>query len=266
MTETSTPVVGYTVDEGVAQVVLDRAAASNALDRPLKEQLLAALSAAAADDTVRAVALTAAGSNFCVGQDLAEHVEALRADSARAMDTVAQHYNPLLLALNAIDVPVVVGVNGACVGAGLGIALAGDIRIAGQRAKFGTAFCGIGLASDSALSATLADAIGSSRAMALFLLGDTLDADTAHTLGLVYRVVGDTEVGAETVALARRLAAGPTAAFKAVKALIAQNAGAELRDVLDREAAVQARLGATVDHRAAVDAFLDKQRPTFVGR
>lgn len=265
MTEISTAPIAYTVNDGVAAIVLDRPSASNALDRAMKEQLLQALSAARSDDSVRAVTLTATGKNFCVGQDLAEHVEALRADPTHAMDTVGEHYNPIVLALDAIDVPVLVGVGGACVGAGLGIALAGDIRIAGQRAKFGTAFCGIGLASDSGLSATLTALVGKSRATALFLLGESFDADTAHAWGVVQRVVPDNDVAGETISLAQRLAAGPTAAFKAVKRLIADNDGTSLPDVLEREARAQALLGATTDHGAAVEAFLSKQRPTFVG-
>lgn len=258
--------VTYTVDDGVASIVLDRPAASNALDTAMKDALLQALSKAGSDAGIRAVALTAAGKNFCVGQDLGEHVEALRADPDHAMDTVAQHYNPIVLALDAIEVPVIAGIGGACVGAGLGIALGADIRIAGQRSKFGTAFCGIGLASDSGLSATLAALIGKSRAAGLFLLGDTIDADTALAWGLVHRVVPDADVVVETAALARRLAAGPTAAFKAVKHLIADNAGAALGDVLTREARAQALLGASTDHSAAVEAFLDKRRPAFVGQ
>ncbi len=258
--------VTYTVDDGLASIVLDRPTASNALDRTMKEQLLQALSAVRGDATIRAVALTASGKNFCVGQDLGEHVEALRADPSHAMDTVARHYNPIMLALAAIEVPVVAGIGGACVGAGLGIALGADIRIAGQRAKFGTAFCGIGLASDSGLSATLAALIGRSRATGLFMLGDTIDADTALAWGLIHRVVPDPDVAAETTALARQFATGPTAAFKAVKQLITDNAGAALGDVLTREARAQALLGASTDHSAAVEAFLDKRRPAFVGQ
>jgi 2-(1,2-epoxy-1,2-dihydrophenyl)acetyl-CoA isomerase len=258
--------VTYSVDGGVASIDLDRPAASNALDRAMKEELLKALSAAGSDATIRAVALTASGKNFCVGQCLGEHVEALRADPSHAMDTVAQHYNPIVLALDAIEVPVVAGINGACVGAGLGIALGADIRIAGQRSKFGTAFCGIGLAADSGLSATLTSLIGKSRATGLFLLGDTINADTAQAWGLIHRIVPDADVVAETAVLARQLATGPTAAFKAVKHLIADNAGADLSDVLSREARAQALLGASTDHSAAVEAFLGKRGPTFVGQ
>jgi 2-(1,2-epoxy-1,2-dihydrophenyl)acetyl-CoA isomerase len=265
MTNTNTSPISYAVDHGVAAVRLERPDAANALNREMKLALLEALGAAGADPEVRAVTITAAGKNFCVGQDLGEHVEGLRADPARAMDTVRDHYNPIVLALNAIEVPIVVGITGACVGAGLGLALGGDIRVAGTRAKFGTVFTGIGLASDSGLSATLTEVVGSSRALGLFLLGGSFDAPTAESWGVVHRVVADEEVVQEAAAIATRLASGPTAAFRAVKDLITANAGALLGDVLDREAAAQERLGASTDHAAAVEAFLAKEKPVFVG-
>jgi len=261
----STATVAYRVDGGLAAIRLDRPAASNALDRATKEQLLNALTAVRADDSVRALVITAAGKNFCVGQDLAEHVDALHADPAHAMDTVSDHYNPILTALHAIKVPVVEGINGACVGAGLGLALAGDVRIAASNAKFGTAFTGIGLAADSALSASLPRLIGAGRAAAMFLLADTIDAATAQAWGLVHQVVAPDVLDDVATGLAARLAAGPTAAFSAVKTLLAENATASLQDVLEREAAVQQRLGASLDHGAAVEAFLAKTSPAFVG-
>ncbi|MEO9220836.1 MAG: enoyl-CoA hydratase-related protein [Mycobacteriaceae bacterium] len=259
------PLVQYTVSEGVASIVLNRPDASNALSRALKQQLLDTLTTAGADGGIRAVLITGAGKHFCVGQDLAEHVEGLRADPAHAMDTVREHYNPIVSALAGLVVPVVVGISGACVGAGLGLALAGDLRVAGQRAKFGTAFTGIGLASDSGLSATLTALVGKSRATALFLLGETFGAEQAETWGLVHAVVPDEEVAQHATEIARSLAAGPTAAYVAIKKLISANQGADLAAVLEREAVAQQRLGTSRDHAAAVEAFLAKRRPDFVG-
>ncbi|MBC2640346.1 MULTISPECIES: enoyl-CoA hydratase-related protein [unclassified Rhodococcus (in: high G+C Gram-positive bacteria)] len=258
-------VVGLSVDAGLATLTLSRAGASNALDRAVKEQLLAALEKVAADDAVRALLLRADGKNFCVGQDLAEHVAGLEADPAHAMDTVAEHYNPLLRALAGIRVPVIVAINGACVGAGLGIALAGDIRIAGEGAKFATAFTGIALAGDSGLSHTLVEALGPSRAAGLMMLGDRFTAAQALDWGLVHRVVPDAELGEAAAALARTLADGPTAAYTQVKALVSA-ASTGLSDALERERVAAEELGQSRDHRAAVDAFLAKRTPTFEGR
>lgn len=260
----SNDVIGLSVDAGLATITLRRAGASNALDRAVKEQLLAAVEKVAADDTVRALLLAAEGKNFCVGQDLAEHVAGLEADPAHAMDTVAEHYNPLLRALAGVRVPVVVAINGACVGAGLGIALAGDIRIAGEGAKFATAFTGIALAGDSGLSHTLVEALGASRATGLMMLGDRFTAAQALDWGLVHRVVPDAELGDAAAALARQLADGPTAAYAQVKSLVSA-ASAGLSEALERERAAAEQLGQSKDHRSAVDAFLAKTAPTFEG-
>ncbi|MDI9948106.1 MULTISPECIES: enoyl-CoA hydratase-related protein [unclassified Rhodococcus (in: high G+C Gram-positive bacteria)] len=257
-------VVGLSVDAGLATITLRRAGASNALDRAVKEQLLAAVEKVAADDGVRALLLQAEGKNFCVGQDLAEHVAGLEADAAHAMDTVAEHYNPLLRALAAVRVPVVVAVGGACVGAGLGIALAADIRIAGEGAKFATAFTGIALAGDSGLSHTLVQALGASRATGLMMLGDRFTAAQALDWGLVHRVVPDVELGDAATALARKLADGPTAAYAQVKSLVSA-ASSGLSEALEREREAAEQLGRSKDHRSAVDAFLAKRTPAFEG-
>lgn len=246
------------ISSGLATITLER----SSLDIDTKVALQKAVDAARG---VRAVLITAEGKNFCVGQDLAEHVTALEADPATAMDTVGHHYNPLIRSIAALEVPVVVAIPGACVGAGLGIALAGDIRVAGSRTSFATAFTGIGLASDSGLSYALVEALGSSRAVGLMLLGDKVTADQALDWGLVHRVVPDDEVLATAETLARALASGPTEAYRQVKAL-ARASASGLSDALDREALAQSALGQTTDHKAAVDAFLAKQKPVFEGR
>lgn len=254
----STEIVG-----GVATITLQRPSAANALDRKLKESLLASLRVVASDTEVRAVLLAGSGKAFCVGQDLAEHAQALEADPHRALDTVRDHYNPIIDLLSSMPKPVVVQINGACVGAGLGIALAGDMRVASDAAKFGTAFTGIGLASDSGLSASLVHALGASRATELFMLGEICSAGKALEWGLVHRVLPPEEVESEARALAQRLAAGPTSAYAELKALLRPRES--LRSALNAEAEAQRRLGKTADHHNAVGAFLAKQQPEFSG-
>jgi 2-(1,2-epoxy-1,2-dihydrophenyl)acetyl-CoA isomerase len=170
---------------GVATLTLQRPGLSSAMRR----ELLAAVQEVAADASVRAVLLTGSGRAFCVGQDLAEHVESLRGNAAGSLSVVEDEYNPLILALAGLRVPVVVGINGACAGAGLGIALFGDLRVAAAGAKFTTAFTGIGLSSDSALAARLVHSVGGSRAAQLLLLPEPFPAETAAEWGLVHRVV-----------------------------------------------------------------------------
>lgn len=231
-----------------------------------RTELTAVLEDLRADGSVRAVVLTGSGRAFCVGQDLAEHAGALEADAATAMDVVGESYNPMVLALAAVEVPVVVAVNGACVGAGLGLALAGDLRIAAAGAKLGTAFTAIGLSSDSGLAWRLVHSVGASKAAELLLLPEPFSAEKALEWGLVHRVVEAGEVLAEATALARRLAEGPTAAYRAVKAVLAAASTGPLADSMALEAGLQSELGRTADHREAVQAFLAKRPPVFAGR
>ncbi|GCB43752.1 enoyl-CoA hydratase/isomerase family protein [Streptomyces sp. NL15-2K] len=259
--------VGYTLDDGVATIELQRPSAGNALDVSLRLGLLAAVRRVQSDrEQVRAVLLTAQGKHFCVGQDLKEHAQALETKPASAFASVRNEYNPLVEALHALSQPVVAAVEGACVGAGLGLALCADVRVAAEGARFSTAFTGIGLAADSGLSRALAQALGPSHAATLMLLGDLFDAEAAQRWGLVHQVVPDGGAAAAGLALARRLAAGPTAAYGEVKALLRNAPGASLHTALEGEAAAQERLGATRDHRAAVQAFLTRRKPSFEGR
>jgi 2-(1,2-epoxy-1,2-dihydrophenyl)acetyl-CoA isomerase len=171
-----------------------------------------------------------------------------------------------VLGLAELPFPVVAAVNGPCVGAGLGFALACDLRVAAAGLKFSTAFTGIGLTADSGLSASLAHAVGVSRATELLLLGEPFTAEDALAWGLVRTVVPREEVLPAALELARRLATGPTKAYAEVKRAVRHGAVSDLADVLAAEGAAQARLATTRDHAAAVDDFLHKRTPTFDGR
>ena len=258
----SEPTVTRTDADGVATITLQRPG----LSHTMRGELLTLVRQLAADESVRAVLLTGTGRAFCVGQDLGEHVEVLRGDAASSLSIVESEYNPLVLALSALPVPVVVGINGACAGAGLGLALAGDLRVAAAGAKFTTAFAGIGLSSDSGLASRLVHCVGGSRAAELLLLPDPFPAETAAQWGLVHRVVAPEQVLPEARALATRLAAGPTLAYRAIKTVLATAATDSLEDTLSLEARLQTSLGATADHREAVEAFLAKRPPEFTGR
>jgi 2-(1,2-epoxy-1,2-dihydrophenyl)acetyl-CoA isomerase len=246
---------------GVATLTLVRPGLTHAARR----DLLDAVRAIADDESVRAVVLTGTGRAFCVGQDLAEHYAELQS-GVPALAVVEEEYNPLVLALAALRVPIVVAINGACAGAGLGIAMAGDLRVAAAGAKFTTAFTGVALSSDSALAARLVHCVGGSRAAELLLFPEPFLAEKAAEWGLVHRVVPAEEVVGEARALAERLAAGPTAAYRAVKTVLATAATDSLEDTLALEARLQAEVGRGADHREAVEAFLAKRPPVFTGR
>jgi 2-(1,2-epoxy-1,2-dihydrophenyl)acetyl-CoA isomerase len=248
-------------DGAVATVTLNQPSLTTAAKLALRE----GIEHAGADAGVRAVVLSGSGKAFCLGQDLAEHEKAVRADAAAAMDTVDEHFNPIVRAITGMPKPVLAAVGGTCVGAGLGLALACDLRIAAAGARFGTAFTGIGFTLDSGLSATLARALGASRASELALLGDLFTAEQAHEWGMLHSVVPPAELSQAAGELAARLASGPTLAYAELKRALATAPQAPLEDVLAAESAAQRRLAQTADHQNAVSAFLAKKRPEFTG-
>jgi 2-(1,2-epoxy-1,2-dihydrophenyl)acetyl-CoA isomerase len=251
----------YEVDAAVATLTMTAAS----LGRAAKESLLAAVLRAAADTGVRAVVLTGSGRVFNVGQDLREHAETLRDNRQSSFATLDEHYNPLVTALSSMAKPVLALVNGSCAGAGLSLALACDLRIAAAGVRMTTAFTNIGLTADSGLSATLSRAVGTARASELLLLAQPFTAEDALGWGLVGQVVPEDELASAGRELALRLAAGPTQAYAAVKRAIRQAWALPLGDVLAAETRAQAVVGATADHRGAVEAFLAKRAPEFSG-
>jgi 2-(1,2-epoxy-1,2-dihydrophenyl)acetyl-CoA isomerase len=255
-------IVTVAVEDAVGLITLR----SPALSRLAKEQLLAGLRQLSGDGSVRAVVLTGSGKVFCAGQDLREHAAALEADPASAFGTLAEHYNPIVVALTTMPKPVVAAINGTCAGAGISLALACDLRVCSNAAKFATAFTGIGLTFDSGLSATLTRAVGAARASELILLGEPFTAQQALDCGMVGRLADPDRVLSEALGLASRLAAGPTLAYAEAKKAIQAVALPALNDVLASEVLAQSRLGLTADHQKAVEAFVAKRRPEFHGR
>jgi 2-(1,2-epoxy-1,2-dihydrophenyl)acetyl-CoA isomerase len=261
----------YEVTDGLATITINRPDAMNAMNVEAKVALREAVQAAGTDTAVRAVLLTAAGGRaFCVGQDLKEHVASLVADreagTGQTMSTVQEHYNPVVRALTEMPKPVVAGVNGVAAGAGFGFALAADYRVVADTAAFNTSFAGVALTADSGVSWTLPRLIGHGRAADLLLFPRSITAQEAFELGIANRVVPAAALAAEATAVARALAEGPTVAYAAIKESLAYGAGHTLRETLEKEDEVQTRAGASEDHAIAVQAFLDKARPKYLGR
>ncbi len=251
--------------DGVATLTLNRPDSMNSLSVELKEALGSAVDEVSRDDAVRAVVLTGAGRGFCVGQDLREHVALLEANDPAPLNTVTEHYNPIVTALATMPKPVIAAVNGMAAGAGAGFAFACDFRIAAKKAGFLLAFANVGLTLDSGVSWTLPRLIGTARATALAILAEPVTADAALEMGLVNAVVEPDHVLPAAQELAARLAAGPTAAYAAIKESIAYAADATLAQALAKEAELQSAAGATDDHRSATAAFVAKQQPVFTG-
>jgi 2-(1,2-epoxy-1,2-dihydrophenyl)acetyl-CoA isomerase len=253
-------------DGAATWITLDRPEALNALDGPVKEELLAALRDAAEDPGVRAVALTGSGRAFCVGQDLRELEQGYR--EGRAADFAAElerHYAPVCRLLARMPKPTVAVVNGVAAGAGVSLALACDLRLASSAARWRLAFSGIALVPDAGSTWHLPRLVGLSRAMEMALLGDWVDADQALSFGLANRVWPAEDFQREAAAAVAALAAGPTLAFGRTKALLRDSLGTDLDGALAGEAEAQVASGQTKDHLEGVTAFLEKRPPDFQG-
>lgn len=257
------PVLVSTTD-GLTTVTINRPDALNALDVPTKQALLAAVTRAADDSACRAVLLTGGGDRaFCVGQDLREHVGNLAGDDPLA--TVHEHFNPIAKALYEMPKPVVAAVRGAAAGAGASLAFLADFRVGGPSTAFTMAFAGIGLAADTGASYTLPRLVGPAVAARMLMLNEKVDAQRAYDLGLLTEMVdADDDVVPHATELATRLASGPTVCFAQIKRQLRQEG--DFTQALEAEARAQATCGFTEDHAAAVDAFVNKRRPTFKGR
>ncbi|SFD58236.1 2-(1,2-epoxy-1,2-dihydrophenyl)acetyl-CoA isomerase [Actinopolyspora alba] len=252
--------------DGVRRITLNRPDSYNSLTVELKERLIEAFRAAAADDSVRAVVITGAGKAFCAGQDLKEHISQLDSGDSTPMHTVEEHYNPLIRAITTLPKPVIAAINGVAAGAGASIAYACDLRIAAENAKFVMSFADVGLSTDSGASWTLPRLIGYGRAMELLLLGEAVTAEAAERMGMVNRVVPRDEAVDNATELAGRMATGPTSAYARIKETMLAAAAEGLDEALAVEAGAQNQCGGTRDHREAVDAFVAKRSPEFTGQ
>mgnify|MGYP001355373903 CR=1 FL=1 len=252
--------------DGVVTLTLNRPDSLNALTIALKEQLIDALIELADDAECRALLLTGAGRAFCAGQDLREHADVLqRSGPEAALATVRRHYNPLALRLGTFPKPVVAAVNGMAAGAGASLALLADFRVGGPSTRFLMAFANVGLAADTGASWVLPRLVGHARATQMLMLAEPVSATEAERIGLLTELVADDgEILAAARRLAVRLAAGPAVAYAQIKRELVD--AASLTAALEIEAEAQQICSTTVDHRAATEAFLAKERPRFTGR
>ena len=248
-------------DGAVLTITLNRPDVLNAINRAVHEQLRAALKEAR-DPEVRAVIVAGAGRGFCVGQDLTE----LREAPGGIAERLRGFYHPNLLALRALEKPVIAAVNGAAAGAGLSLACACDMRIAADSASFVPAFINIGLIPDTGGSYFVTQLLGYARAFEWLTSGRKLTAAEAHGWGLVLEVVEDERLPARAGEIASELAAMPTRGIGMTKRLLDRAASERLEEQLEFEAQLQAAATRTEDFAEGVAAFLEKREPRFSGR
>ena len=250
-----------TREGGVLTITLNRPDVLNAFNADLHRALAAALKEARADD-VRAVVITGAGRGFCVGQDLTEFREA----PGDIGERLRGNYHPNILAIRALEKPVIAAVNGPAAGAGLSLACACDLRLASDGATFVPAFINIGLVPDSGSTYFVRRLLGTARAFEWMTSGRRLTAAEAHAWGLVTEVVEADALQSRAAELATVLAALPTRGIALTKRLFDHAENATLEEQLEWEAQLQSVATRTHDFAEGVAAFLEKREPRFDGR
>ena len=254
--------IEFNVQEGVGVIKLNRPDKYNSFVREMALELQAKLQLCEDDPSIRAVYLTGNGKAFCAGQDL---TEAIDPEGPELSKIVSEHYNPIILQIRNLDMPVVCGVNGVAAGAGANIALACDITFAAESASFIQAFSKIGLIPDSGGTFFLPRIIGFQKAMALMMLGDKVTAEKAEKLGMIYQTVSDDSLDVVAFDTAKKLAGMPTFALALTKQALNQSMNNDLKTQLSLEDELQSKAGSSYDYNEGVSAFLEKRKPVFKG-
>ncbi|MFT3803028.1 MAG: enoyl-CoA hydratase-related protein [Burkholderiaceae bacterium] len=250
------------VDAGVATITLNRPTVLNALNAELMDQLKDTVQRVGDDASIRAVVITGAGRGFSAGADLASR----SGGTGSAGETLRKRYHPTIEGLRAMPKPVITAVNGVAAGAGMSIALAGDIVLAAESASFLQAFSKIGLVPDAGSTYFLPRYVGDVRARALAILADKISAADALAYGMVWKVYPDAALQDEAQKLARHLATMPTRAYALIKQALNGSGERSLSEQLELEATLQDQAGQTADFKEGVAAFLAKRPPNFQGK
>ena len=253
-------------DGAAVKIALNRPERMNAWSEGLSQDLLAVLGEVAADETVRAVMLTGNGRAFCSGADLKDGADDAVAGQLDTYTTLTRWYHPIVTTIRHMPKPVLTAVNGPAAGAGLSLALAGDLVVAAESAYFMLAFVGIGLVPDGGASLFVPSRVGFARAAEMAMLGERVSAAKAVDWGLINSAWPDAEFAAKAEALLTRLAAGPTRSYAGSKQELNHWMYDRMAAHLELEASIQGELAASADFVEGVSAFLQKRPPEFGGK
>jgi 2-(1,2-epoxy-1,2-dihydrophenyl)acetyl-CoA isomerase len=253
-------------DGAAVKIALNRPERMNAWSEGLSKDLLTVLREVAADETVRAVMLTGNGRAFCSGADLKDGADDAVAGQLDTYTTLTQWYHPIVTTIRQMPKPVLTAVNGPAAGAGLSLALAGDLVVAAESAYFMLAFVGIGLVPDGGASLFVPSRVGFARAAEMAMLGERVSAAKAVDWGLINSAWPDAEFAAKAEALLTRLAAGPTRSYAGSKRELNHWMYDRMAAHLELEATIQGELATSADFIEGVSAFLQKRPPEFGGK
>jgi len=255
--------IKFTRDQGVAIIQLNRPKVFHSFNKDMALAMQARLRECAEDSEIRAIYITGEGKAFCAGQDLAEATDP---DGPELRSIVKDHYNPMIKLLRTIEKPIICGVNGVAAGAGANVALACDIVVAKASATFIQAFSKIGLIPDSGGTFILPRLIGMQKAAGLMMLADSVSAQEAEDMGMIYKCFPDDVFDDNALKLAHKLSRMPTKGLGLTKRALNAAMFNTLDKQLDLEEDIQAEAGATYDCKEGVSAFLEKRKPEFKGK
>jgi 2-(1,2-epoxy-1,2-dihydrophenyl)acetyl-CoA isomerase len=258
---TATPLL-FERDGGIARLVLNRPETGNAIDVPMARGLMEAAIACDEDASIRCVVLTGAGKLFCGGGDVAGFAEA-GAQLPGLLKELTAYLHMAVSRLSRMGKPLISVVNGAAAGAGLSLAILGDITIAARSARFTLAYGGLGLSPDGGATWLLPRLIGLRRAQEMMLTNRRLTADEAVAIGMITRAVEDAELAGEAAALAGQLADGPTRALGRMRTLLLGSYGNALEEQLELEARAIAAGSRDAEGREGVAAYLARRKADF---
>jgi len=254
----------FDFENGVATITLNRPDSYNSVNAKLALEFIEALDACATDSGIRVLVITGAGKAFCAGQDLKEVTDPDLMPGFKHL--LEKHYTPIISKIVALPKPVIAAVNGVAAGAGANIALACDVIVASDKAKFIQAFSAIGLIPDSGGTYTLPRLVGRARAMAYTMLGDKIDAQTAEKIGMIYQCVPFKQFKETVAQLANRISQMPTKGLALTKQAINASFENTFETQLEIEKELQIAASQTEDYREGVAAFLEKRKANFKGQ